>query len=105
MLRGVSAPTLGALPNSATKYSVAHTTSLYALDARGRTRIEFPYEAPVEAIVKGLQDVLAQRDRPTPARWLLPRGDLSGERHGRGCGRVRQPVRTCTMRRRTPSPS
>jgi protein SCO1/2 len=52
------------MPNSAAKYSVAHTTSLYALDASGHTRIEFPYEASVEDIVKGLQQILAQPTSP-----------------------------------------
>jgi protein SCO1/2 len=47
------------LPNSDAKYSVAHTTSLYALDASGRTRIEFPYEASVDDIVRGLREILA----------------------------------------------
>jgi len=48
------------MPNSAAKYSVAHTTSLYALDANGHTRIEFAYEAPVDEIVDGLRAILAQ---------------------------------------------
>jgi hypothetical protein len=38
---------------------VAHTTTLYALDAAGRTRLEFPYDASVDQIVKGLQAILA----------------------------------------------
>jgi Cu/Ag efflux protein CusF len=46
------------MPNSSAKYSVAHTSSLYALDANGHTRIEFAYETPVDDIVKGLLDVL-----------------------------------------------
>jgi protein SCO1/2 len=46
-------------PDSAAKYSVAHTTTLYALDAAGRTRLEFPYDASVDQIVKGLQAILA----------------------------------------------
>src|SRR5580692_8910128 len=36
------------LPESAAKYSVAHTATLYALDTSGRTRLEFPYDAKVE---------------------------------------------------------
>jgi protein SCO1/2 len=48
------------LPDSAAKYSVAHTSSLYALDGRGQTRIEFPYEASVDDIVTGLRAILAQ---------------------------------------------
>src|ERR1700730_18907866 len=46
-------------PDSAAKYSVAHTTTLYALGASGRTRLEFPYDASVDQIVKGLQAILA----------------------------------------------
>ncbi|MGH9645784.1 MAG: SCO family protein [Bryobacteraceae bacterium] len=48
-------------PDSAEKYSVAHTTTLYALDAAGRTRLEFPYDASVDQIVKGLRAILAAR--------------------------------------------
>jgi len=47
------------LPDSAEKYSVAHSTTLYAVDPQGRTRILFPYEASVDDIVKGLKDILA----------------------------------------------
>jgi protein SCO1/2 len=46
-------------PNSFAKYTVAHTTTVYALDTTGRTRIEFPYEAKVEEIVGGLRAILA----------------------------------------------
>ncbi len=49
------------LPNSAEKYAVAHSTTLYALDADGRTRILFPYEASVDDIVKGLKEILETR--------------------------------------------
>lgn len=45
-------------PNSEAKYTVAHSTTLYALDSHGRTRILFPYEATVEEIVKGLRTIL-----------------------------------------------
>jgi protein SCO1 len=47
------------LPNSAAKYSVAHSTTLYLLDAAGRVRLEFPYEASVEEIARGVQAALA----------------------------------------------
>jgi protein SCO1/2 len=47
------------LPQSEAKYSVAHSTTLYALDAAGRTRLVFPYEATVDEITAGLKDVLA----------------------------------------------
>lgn len=46
-------------PESAMKYTVAHSTTLYALDPAGRTRILFPYEATVGDIVKGVQSILA----------------------------------------------
>jgi protein SCO1/2 len=46
-------------PQSAMKYTVAHSTTLYALDPAGRTRILFPYEAKVDEIVKGLRSILA----------------------------------------------
>lgn len=46
-------------PSSAMKYTVAHTTTLYVLDAAGRVRMEFPYEATSDQIVNGLHDVLA----------------------------------------------
>jgi len=45
-------------PDSEAKYTVAHSTTLYALDAQGRTRILFPYEATVEEIVRGLRTIL-----------------------------------------------
>jgi protein SCO1/2 len=46
-------------PQSFEKYTVAHSTTLYALDPAGRTRILFPYDASVDAIVKGLKAILA----------------------------------------------
>lgn len=49
------------LPNSAAKYSVAHTATLYALDTKGRTRLEFPYDAKVDEIVAGVKAILAAR--------------------------------------------
>jgi protein SCO1/2 len=49
------------MPNSAQKYSVSHTASLYALDASGRTRIEFRYEATVDEIVEGVKAILESR--------------------------------------------
>lgn len=45
-------------PESAAKYTVAHTATLYALDTAGRTRLELPYEAKVEEIVAGLKAIL-----------------------------------------------
>ena len=46
-------------PDSAAKYTVAHSTTLYALDTAGRTRILFPYEATVDEIVAGVRTILA----------------------------------------------
>jgi protein SCO1 len=46
-------------PQSVEKYAVAHSTTLYALDSAGRTRIMFPYEASVDEIVKGVKAILA----------------------------------------------
>jgi len=47
------------LPDSAAKYTVAHSTTLYGLDAKGRARILFPYEATVDQIVEGMRAILA----------------------------------------------
>lgn len=47
------------MPESAAKYSIAHSTTLYALDADGKTRILFPYEATVDEITAGLKSILA----------------------------------------------
>jgi protein SCO1/2 len=48
-------------PESAAKYTVSHTTTVYALDTEGRVRLTFAYEASVDEIVRGLRDLLAQR--------------------------------------------
>jgi len=48
-------------PESAAKYTVAHTTTLYGLDPKGKTRIEFRYEATVDDIVSGVKSLLAAR--------------------------------------------
>lgn len=45
-------------PESEDKYTVAHSTTLYAVDTQGRTRILFPYEATVDQIVSGIQTIL-----------------------------------------------
>lgn len=47
-------------PESAAKYTVAHTTWVYALDPNGRTRIRFPYEATVDDIVSGIRAILSE---------------------------------------------
>lgn len=46
-------------PESAAKYTISHTTAVYALDAQGRVRTTFAYEASVDEIVKGVQTILA----------------------------------------------
>jgi protein SCO1 len=43
---------------SEAKYTVAHTTTLFALDPQGRTRLLFPYEASVDEIVDGIRRLL-----------------------------------------------
>lgn len=47
-------------PQSAAKYSVSHSTTLYVLDRTGNLRMTFPYEATVDEIVQGLKPVLAE---------------------------------------------
>lgn len=47
-------------PESAAKYTVSHSTTLYALDPQGRVRIQFPYEATVDEIVAGIRQILAE---------------------------------------------
>jgi cytochrome oxidase Cu insertion factor (SCO1/SenC/PrrC family) len=46
-------------PNSASQYTVAHSTTVYALDVGGKTRMEFPYDATVDQIASGLKQILA----------------------------------------------
>lgn len=46
-------------PESAAKYTVAHSTSLYALDREGRVRLRFSYEATVDEIVEGIRAILS----------------------------------------------
>lgn len=46
-------------PDSAAKYSVSHTTTLYALDPQGRLRTKFRYEATVDEIVDGIHAILS----------------------------------------------
>lgn len=46
-------------PQSAARYSVTHTTTLYALDKQGRVRMQFPYEASVNEIAQGIRAILA----------------------------------------------
>lgn len=48
-------------PDSAAKYSVAHSTTLYALDPAGRVRVTFSYDAKVDEIVEGLRTILAEK--------------------------------------------
>ncbi len=46
-------------PESEAKYTVAHSTTLYALDPVGKTRILFSYDASVDEITAGLRKILA----------------------------------------------
>jgi protein SCO1/2 len=46
-------------PESAAKYSVSHSTTLYLLDADGKVAKTFPYEATVDEIAAGIQSLLA----------------------------------------------
>ncbi len=46
-------------PDSAAKYTVSHTTTLYALDRQGRIRTKFRYEATVDEIAEGIRAILA----------------------------------------------
>ncbi len=48
-------------PESAAKYTISHTTSVYALDPQGRVRMTFPYEATVDEVVSGIREILAQK--------------------------------------------
>jgi protein SCO1/2 len=45
-------------PESAARYTVAHTTTLYALDPSGQTRLTFSYGATVNEIVDGIRAIL-----------------------------------------------
>jgi len=47
-------------PESAAKYTISHTTTVYALDPQGRVRRTFSYEATVDEIVGGIRAILAQ---------------------------------------------
>jgi protein SCO1 len=49
------------LPESESKYAIAHSTDTYAVDASGRTRMIFAYEASVDEIVKGVRAILASK--------------------------------------------
>jgi protein SCO1/2 len=48
-------------PESELKYTVAHSTTLYALDTNGRTRILFPYDATIDQIVTGIRQILGSQ--------------------------------------------
>jgi protein SCO1/2 len=49
------------MPESHEMYTVGHTTSVYALDADGRTRLLFPYEASVAEMTSGIRQILRTR--------------------------------------------
>jgi protein SCO1 len=48
------------MPESEARYTITHSTTLYALDAAGKTRILFSYDASVDEIAKGLKQILAR---------------------------------------------
>lgn len=48
-------------PQSAARYTISHTTTVYALDGQGRVRRTFEYEASVDDIVEGIRTMLADR--------------------------------------------
>ena len=52
---------LSDMPESHETYTVGHTTSVYALDADGRTRFVFPYEAGVADMTQGIREILRVR--------------------------------------------
>lgn len=45
-------------PESAARYTVTHSTWVYALDPQGKTRLRFPYEASVDEVVTGIRRLL-----------------------------------------------
>jgi len=45
-------------PESAAKYTVSHTTTLYGLDSDGRLRIRWRYDASADEIVDGIRSIL-----------------------------------------------
>ena len=49
------------MPASHEMYTVGHTTSVYGLDADGRTRLIFPYEASVADMTQGIREILRVR--------------------------------------------
>lgn len=46
-------------PESAARYSLTHSTTLYVLDKEGRVRLTFPYEATIDEIVEGIRSLLS----------------------------------------------
>jgi len=46
------------MPASHNMYSVAHTTSVYALDSEGKTRFIFDYDATVAQMTQGIREIL-----------------------------------------------
>lgn len=74
-------------PLSLMRYTVTHSTTLYALDARGLARMTFPYEATVQQITDGVRRVLAAHpssESPTatsapPDRQRVPRLSPDGD--------------------------
>jgi protein SCO1/2 len=46
-------------PDSAMRYTVSHTTTIYVLDTAGRLRLQLRYETPTDEIVQAVKAVLA----------------------------------------------
>lgn len=51
-------------PTSVAKYTVSHSTSVYVLDTQGRVRLELPYEATVDEVLRGIRAVIAAESSP-----------------------------------------
>lgn len=49
---------MAGMPASHHMYNVAHSTDVYLVDPQGRTRDIFEYDASVEALTKGVREVL-----------------------------------------------
>lgn len=47
-------------PASAAKYTVAHSTWVYAIDPKGRTRTRFRYEATVDEVVEAIRALFGE---------------------------------------------
>jgi len=46
-------------PQSAAKYTISHTTAVFALDPQGHVNRTFAYEASVDDVVRGIREILS----------------------------------------------